>query len=250
LANLGMLVAARSSVVAGTVPALNALSAVFDAIHAESEQAFQPSHPLNRMICGELATGAGRAWLIENYHYTKSASWHISPVLEHPMETEECELWRRFLKDESWHWRIYRPALAGFGLAYRILNERAPQVATERFVEVLRSAAVAGPTVYAAVMTFIERPPLNDLASDPLFGCLTRHYGFTEAGIRPLWWHATENLTAGHSDLGAAVITRRSVVSEAELTRMLAAVRATVREVARWNAEVLRPYLPPAQVPA
>jgi len=242
LANAGMLVSAQPCVASGPIPAVDALSAVHDAIYDETLLALGAEHVLNRMITGSLAANAGKAWLVENYYYTKSAAYHIAPVLGHEMEINERNLWSRFLKDESWHWRIYRPALTQFGLSFSSLDQGEPHRATQRFVNVLRDAALAGPTVYAAVMIFIEKPPLDDLESDQLFGSLLRHYGFTADGIKPLWWHATENLKAGHSDLGAAVITNRGALGRGEVDGMVSAARTIVREVSKWNTEILGAY--------
>ena len=81
---------------------------------------------------------------------------------------------------------------------------------TRLFIEKLRAIAEVSPVAYAAAMIFIERPPTGtELSSDPLYQSLMSYYGFSERLVRPLWWHATENLQAGHSTLGAVVISGR-----------------------------------------
>ena len=89
-------------------------------------------------------------------------------------------------------------------------------------------------------MIFIEKPPpWTDVKDDPLYASLIRHYGFSPSSVRPLWWHATENLTAGHGALGAVVISNRRVVSHAEVETALRAVSDTVHAVRAWHEGVL-----------
>ncbi|MCZ4610022.1 hypothetical protein O3S80_40915 [Streptomyces sp. Lzd4kr] len=222
------------------IPALTALTELFDAIYEESCAQFPAGHALNKLIAGELTQSMAVAWLIENYHYTKSARYHVAPVLNHDMDSSERALWERFLKDESWHWRIYRPAFSQFQLSTSEVDDRRPLQVTSRFIETLRSAAETSPVAYAAAMMFIEQPPLSmNLEEDPLYTSLMEFYGFSLDSIRPLWWHATENLTAGHSALGAVVISNRKSICRRELNIARDAVRDTVHAVGVWHEAIL-----------
>ena len=88
---------------------------------------------------------------------------------------------------------------------------------------------------YAAAMIFIQRPPTGtELSSDPLYKSLMSYYGFSEESVRPLWWHAAENLKAGHSGLGAVVISGRRSLDWLGLQKALAAVSDTIRAVSGW----------------
>lgn len=222
------------------IAAVDALVALNDRIYQETRVCFPPGNAVDRLIAGSSSTASALAWLTENYRYTKSASHHITPVLQHPMEQQERHLWLRLLKDESWHWRIYRPALGQFGLSFRELDSRQPRPSTTSFVETLHSIADESAVAYAAAMIFIEKPPTSaDLDSDPLYTSLMANYGFTAAAVGPLWWHATENMTAGHSALGAVVITNRGRISRRELDAALGAVHDTIRAVSAWHEDLL-----------
>jgi pyrroloquinoline quinone (PQQ) biosynthesis protein C len=241
LAAAGMLVAAGEAEPTGDeVPALVALATVLDTIHAQTRAVFATDHPVNRLIAGELTQDVAVRWLVENYYYTRGASYHVAPVLDHVMSESERALWARFLKDEAWHWRIYRPAFGQFRLSFAELDAREPRPSTRHFVRTLHSIARTSPIAYAATMIFIEKPPLwTDVDSDPLYTSLMRCYGFSPAAIRPLWWHATENATAGHSALGAVVISNRETVGRRELATALNAVRDTICAVGAWQADIL-----------
>ncbi|MCX5042164.1 hypothetical protein OG921_03025 [Aldersonia sp. NBC_00410] len=242
LAACGFLSDAVPSDTAEFVSALNTLTTVIDTIHQHEVKAFPSSHALNRLIAGEYAQSAVVEWLVENYHYTKSAPTHIAPVFGHAMSAAERLLWQRFYEDESWHWRIYRPALHQFGLDFKTVDLRPPAKATARFISALRSAAEASAIAYAAVMLFIERPPLcTDMNDDPLFGSLLRSHGFSRRSIQPLWWHAVENLSAGHSGLGAAVILNRGQIPRTELDTAISAVRDVVEATSAWHQDILEP---------
>lgn len=66
-----------------------------------------------------------------------------------------------------------------------------------------------------------------------------KSYGFNQAALRPLWWHATENLSAGHSAMGAIVISNRRLLSLHEVDEAVAAVRNTIRAVSEWHEGIL-----------
>lgn len=222
------------------VSPLTALATILGAIHEAEQQNFHVDHPLSRLIAGKYEPATVVTWLVENYHYTKSATAHIGPVLDHAMSDAERALWQRFYEDESWHWRIYRPAFEQFGLDYESLDASGPEAHTREFIQALRRAAEAGPVAYAAVMLFIEKPPQStDVDEDPLFAGLMQHYGFSRRSIRPLWWHAVENLTAGHSALGAVVITNREQIVQRELDQALSAIGDVVAAVSGWHEKML-----------
>ena len=217
------------------VPAVNAITAILDKIHEETLTCFPAGCALDEFIAGRADRPAAIQWLTENYHYTKSARYHVGPVLRHAMDAAERRLWQRFLHDESWHWRIYRPALSQFGFSFTDLDDHSPLPTTRLFIEKLRAIAEVSPVAYAAAMIFIERPPTGtELSSDPLYQSLMSYYGFSERLVRPLWWHATENLQAGHSTLGAVVISGRRALDSLALQEALAAVSDTVRAVSGW----------------
>jgi len=232
-----------------SVSALDAIAAIRDTIYRASLESFATGSAFEMLLSGALDPAAGVPWLVENYHYTKSASYHIGPVFTHQLAPPEHELWRRFLKDESWHWRIYRPAFHQFNLSFEFLDTLEPHPATSDFIETLHSVSCDGPVAYAAAMTYIEQPPqCTTLDEDPLFTALIRFYGFDRAAVRPLWWHATENLTAGHSALGPVVISNRRTVARAELDRALSGVRRTIRAVSAWHEAILAQYVPAGAV--
>jgi hypothetical protein len=89
-------------------------------------------------------------------------------------------------------------------------------------------------------MLFIEQPPgVLDSGDDPLFSALHLHYGLSPRSLRPLWWHAVENLEAGHSALGAVVITNRESVTEEDATACLSHVSTVIQAVADWQSDLV-----------
>lgn len=224
------------------VSSIDTLRAIADGIYDSVKRNFSGTNRFAELIDGRCDRETVTAWLIENYYYTKSAAYHIPPVLRHDMTGQEQALWSRFLKDESWHWRIYRPALAQLGLSTADLDNRTPHPATTRFIELLHTISSRSPIAYAAAMNYIEKPPTAaDADSDPLYSSLQRHYGFTARAIRPLWWHATENQSAGHSDLGSVVISNRHTISIRDHDAAMAAVGDIVQCTRDWHDQVLAP---------
>ncbi|MEV6135161.1 hypothetical protein AB0L63_03655 [Nocardia sp. NPDC051990] len=228
---------------AAGVSGLDAVSAVLDRIHASMVEHNRGDTTLNRLVEGRYDRAAGVRWLVENYHFTKSASYHISPVFGHEMSSDERKLWTRFLEEESWHWRIYRPAGSVFGLGFDELDAAGPRESTRQFVELIRAAAVRSPVAYAATLAFIEKSPAStDVADNLLLSSLMKHYGFTSTAVRPLWWHQLENATAGHNDLSAIVISNRQVIDAADFDDAIATAADVVRGSRLWYDDMFSDY--------
>jgi len=224
----------------GYISGLDAICCVQEAIRTESAALITKSHPLFDMIRGDIQKPAVHNWLIQNYHYTKHAAYHISPVLQHEMSTKERGLWARFLKDESWHWRIYRPVLGEMGTTYCQIDALEPNDATHDFIEAIRDASIISPIAYASVMIYIEQAPSQpNLDADPLYASLFHYYGFTRSSVRPLWWHALENATAGHSNLGSVVLANRGEILRTDVENAVSAVRRVIRAAIDWNRAIL-----------
>ncbi|MEV6297439.1 hypothetical protein AB0M41_45385 [Streptomyces sp. NPDC051896] len=103
------------------------------------------------------------------------------------MSAPEADLWRRFLKDESWHWKIYRPAFGQSGLSFSEVDAQTPLPTTRHLIETLHRISRRSLVSYAAAMIFIERSPVwESIDSDPLYQSLMTHYGFRAASVRPL----------------------------------------------------------------
>jgi hypothetical protein len=238
LGTAGMLSTGEECQNASTVAALDAIAAIKEHICVRSESAFPKDHRFNRFLSGKI--GGVRRWLIENYHYTRSASYHISPVLAHEHTDFERKVWQRFLVDESWHWKIYRPAFSELSISMGQLNHEEPHCGTRNFVETLHRIATGSPIAYAAAMTFIEEPPLADsMNDDDLSLALMHHHGLSRKAIRPLWWHATENRNAGHSSLGPIVLSQRHVLRHTDFEEALRAVHDTIDAVSCWQHLIL-----------
>lgn len=237
LAAAGMLVDAAPS--ACKVSGLDAVVAVLDRIYAEKVEYSLLDNGVAKFVRGECGNGAGFTWLVENYHFTKSAGYHISPVLRHQLLDSERMLWTRFLEDESWHWRIYRPASAMFGLRLADLDALPRLGQTEQLIESVRAAAELGSLAYAAVTTFLEKPPpSSNAAGHPFFSSLMENYGYTAAAIRPLWWHQTENIAAGHCSLGPIVISNRGAIDPDELEAAITAMTDVIHASHRWHDQM------------
>ncbi len=233
LATVGMLADAEPSAVG--VPGLDAIAAVLDAIHTCTLKSSSGDSGVKKLIAGQCGRSIGPRWLVENYHFTKSAKYHVPPVLGHDMSTEERRLWTRLLEDELWHWRIYRPAAAQFGWRLTDLDDIAPAERTTQLIEVLHAAAAQSPIVYSAAMMLVEKPPdAANAIEDPLYSSLMTYYGFSPGAIRPIWWHQVENAVAGHSDLGAVVLSNRRIVDPADLDAAIAAISDVVDASRRW----------------
>jgi hypothetical protein len=234
----GMLSTGEAHENASAVAALDVVAAIKDRICVRNAMAFPKDHRFNAFLSGKV--GGVRRWLIENYHYTRSASYHISPVLAHEHTDFERKVWQRFLVDESWHWKIYRPAFSELNISMQQLAHEELHCGTRNFVETLHRIATESPIAYAAAMTFIEEPPLADsMNDDDLSQALMHHHGLSSKAIRPLWWHATENRNAGHSALGPIVLSQRRVLRRTDFEAALQAIDDTIDAVSCWQHVIL-----------
>lgn len=198
-------------------------------------------HPLLAGLSdGGLPLNCAKGWLLESYHYTRSARRHISPVLDHAIEQSEREVWKQFLNEEATHWRIYKKAFEFLDWNWAERDAVEPIDATARFIDTLRRSAATSPSSYAASLMFIEQAPTAaTLEEDALFGGLIRHYGFPNSAIQPLWIHATLNRDLGHEIWGQCVLSRRPVFSADELSL----IRSNIRDLIAVTGDMLTAVL-------
>ena len=64
---------------------------------------------LNDLISGKYTDRQIKGWLLENYHYTRSAEYHITPAISNSSIHRRNE-WNQFLEEERYHWKIYKNA--------------------------------------------------------------------------------------------------------------------------------------------
>jgi hypothetical protein len=220
------------------VSGVDAVREMLDAIHAQMTRHAAAGHRSFTDSLRDRATAL--TWLQQAYLVTKAAAYHISPVLDHDMSSQERDLWTRFLKDESWHWRIYRPAMALYGMNFPDFDDVPAAESSRKIIDILHDSASRSPVVYAVLTQYLEKPPLADGPDHHrLWSTLKRRCGFTDAAIRPLWWHSVENVHAGHCDLGAVVLADRRRIDRAELDDAIAASDEFIRASCLWLTDVV-----------
>ncbi len=190
------------------------------------------------IIAGTCPPPLLAGWFLENYHYVRSAPHHCSPVLDHDMPAAQRNLWQRFLFEESWHWRIFRPMFSTFGWPWDEHRADTPGTGTRELTDVLAGAARTSPVVYAATLLLTEQvPKTKDVRTDPLYrGALG--LGVPERVLRPLWWHAWSQCPTAHRTLGAMIISQQQTVPAAEAARAVAAFQAAYAAVGRWGQSI------------
>ena len=92
-------------------------------------------------LSGDYAPNWLRANILEHYHFTNSAAFHITPVLAHDLSSQSRAAWLQFLADEIPHYRIWRPALSSFGWSYPAVQRQLPREPTAWLIESCRGAA-------------------------------------------------------------------------------------------------------------
>jgi hypothetical protein len=220
------------------VSGIDAAREVLDAVHSQMTR--HAAARRRRFVDGLRDRATALIWLGQSYLFTKAASYHISPVLGNDMAPQERALWTRLLKDESWHWRIYRPAMALYGMGFADFDDLRPVPSTQRTLDILHDGAARSPVVYSALTVYLEKPPaVGGPESHSVMSTLMRDCGFTRASVRPLWWHAMENEYAGHSDLGAVVIANRRRIERAELDDAIATADELIGASCDWLTDVI-----------
>lgn len=222
----------------GDPPGPNLVALIAD-LRDEVRPGSAPGFALQRsIIAGDCPPPLLAAWFLENYHYVRSAPHHCSPVLDHEMPATQRDLWRRFLFEESWHWRIFRPMFSAFGWPWDEHRSDTPGAGTRELTEVLAAAARTSPVVYGATLLLTEQvPKTKDVRTDPLYrGALT--LGVPERVLRPLWWHAWSQCPTAHRTLGAMIISQQDTVPAAEAAHAVAAFQAVYAAVGRWGPSI------------
>jgi hypothetical protein len=201
-----------------------------------------PSHSDDNwahFLSGGFAPNWLRASFLENYHFTNSAAFHITPVLDHDLSGLSRAAWLQFLADEIPHYRIWRPAFSSFGWSYSAVQRQLPREPTAWLIESCRGAAAHSELAYLGVLMKIEMAPLEShYSQSPHYGTLLTQYGLPETAVRPLWWHTTENVTAGHSYMPATLLSQLGPICADELNDAFSYLRLHYLSMRYFNDEI------------
>lgn len=210
-----------------------------DEVERLSAEILEPGDSIRRLVQGGWTTTAVRAWFVENFHFTDSAVYRIEPARHYTSNCVHQANWRAFLEQEASHWRIYRPALGFYGTDVEAVRKSPALTATIGVIRAFRDAAESSEYSHAlALMWAEEAPSANSLQDDALFSGFTTHYGVPEVVLRPLWWHATENLRAGHTYMPAALISSLPRIDHSSLSAMRAHLVSVMEASVRWYDEM------------
>ena len=192
-----------------------------------------------RFLAGDYAPNWLQASILEQYHFTNSAAFHITPVLDHDLSSQSRAAWLQFLADEIPHYRIWRPALSSFGWSYAAVQRQLPREPTAWLIESCRGAAAHSELAYLGVLMRLELAPVEShYSQSPYHNTLIKHYGLPESAVRPLWWHAMENVAAGHSAMPATLMSQLGLISAEQLSEAFSYLRLHYRAMRDFNDEL------------
>ena len=223
---------------------INTIGCFTDESNRLSEQ-FPSDGEANRAAF--LSGSHGPEWLpanfLEQYHFTKSAAFHIEPVLDQPLSSLSRAAWLQFLADEIPHYRIWRPAFSSFNWDFEAVQRQIPREPTAWLLECFRGAAAHSELAYLGVVMKVEAAPMESHYSESeYFTTLMTKYGLPEAAVRPLWWHATENVTAGHSFMPATLLSEIGPVSAEQLNEAFWFLRRHYVAIREFNDEMVATF--------
>lgn len=197
---------------------------------------------LNDLISGKYTDRQIRGWLLENYHYTRSAEYHITPTLSNSSSYRKHE-WNNFLEEERYHWKIYKNVFDYIDMSFDEVNQIKPIKETSAFIESLRYLSRNNLKAYSAVLCYIEQSPdAESLSDDPLFSSLVTYYGFPMKSISPLWEHAKANETLRHNSIGIYELCDQYFYSANELSDIRNGLKMVIQNIANWHTGIYEAY--------
>jgi hypothetical protein len=222
---------------------LNAVALIAREIDACEKEISKNNRGLNLILDGTATKKQIQGWILENFHFTRLADYHISPVLLHEQTLEEYQSWKSLLDDEITHWKIYKRLFTELGWDIEAAKCKEPLPSTLNFINCLKAASENNRYSYAAMLSFVERPPSSEsIDDDPLYNGLITTYNFSRTAILPLWKHSCLNEVLNHDSLGANVISSKTFFSKGELTELKNSVREIVRATVKWYEGIMNVY--------
>jgi len=196
------------------------------------------SHPvLNGLVKGSEPAPVAAGWLLENFLFTSSAQYHITPLADREVGT--TRRWSTFLAEERNHWRLYGALFLESGWWLEGRRKLLPLSSTLTFISLLREFAEQDELCYAAALMITEQPPdVDDLECDPLFGSMCRNYKFSRNSIEPLFRHVCENGRNGHFELPTQVFSEVSWLPRSTATKILTSVSRLGEVLQQWYVEM------------
>lgn len=223
---------------------LNAVPLIVREIDAECLRTAGTYEGLNPIMNGTASRLQVIGWLLENFHFTRLATYHIPPVLNHTKNKRQYDYWHHFMKEEATHWKIYKHAFTELGWDIEEAKTITPLAPTQAFVDFLQKSAAANQYIYAAILLFVERPPdVETVEEDELFSILFKKYGFTRKAVMPLWIHSCLNEKLNHDSLGAEVISSKKLFRKEELAQLRTAIRDIITVTLQWYKGIHEGYL-------
>ncbi|MCX6458676.1 MAG: hypothetical protein NTZ03_00020 [Actinobacteria bacterium] len=184
-----------------------------------------------------------RVTFLEQYLFTRSVGWHISPVLDHELSPLSRAAWHQFLADELPHYRIWRPAFSSFGWSFAEVQRQIPREPTSWLIESYRGAAAHSELSYLGIILKTEAAPVERHYNETAyFRTLITEYGVPESVIRPLWWHVIENELAGHGAMPATLLSELGPVSSNQLAEAFGYIRLHALAIRDFNDEMVASF--------
>lgn len=158
------------------------------------------------------------------------------------MPADSYYAFRRFLADEAEHDHLFRRALVAWGMSESEIDERAPLIGTQLFIDHQRSVASLGVEFYAASTCVTEINPSVHAKLGGPYDKWTELYPIPPDVAHLLNRHVAGDVDADHGLLVEEVLAPFELLSADMATRLLRSMRTTFEAMWVWQRNMYEHY--------
>ncbi|MDB5142919.1 MAG: hypothetical protein JWQ66_1632 [Mucilaginibacter sp.] len=140
-------------------------------------------------------------WLIETYHYVKSAPVHTSFAIANCKNNFWRDILTGYFIDEHTHWKLYEDSLCEMGVNRTSLQNAHPLIGTMSLINMLCDIASKDTLAYFACTGLFEAKKADFNAAEKNFLKIAQLYGFEGCTVSPIIDHMRQDVMANHTSL-------------------------------------------------
>ncbi len=155
-------------------------------------------------------------WLLETYHYVKSASKHIAVAISNCKNEEWRELLVSYFTEEYDHSGLYLESLIKMGLAKEDVINAHPIIGTMSLINMLCEIGRQSSLSYIACTSLFEAKKNDFESAKKKFLEISKIYGFDLDVVNPIIEHMRMDVAAGHTSLLSEALSEYNVIDAKE----------------------------------
>lgn len=155
----------------------------------------------SRMYYKDVPKEVFVGYILENYHYVKSASKHISTAINHCNDPKYLDILNEYFVEEYDHTKLILQALENLGFSKEEVENSHPIIGTMSLINMMSDIARQDTLAYLTCTSLFEARKEEYESSKASLEKICENYGYTFEDIDPFIEHLRGDVEADHNSL-------------------------------------------------